>query len=235
MSFQSPVSVLYNSTGIELALSASQSLSSSQPGLVIMGSGSNGTAQFFKLVGDGALLVSGSLSIGGTQTVSVSNSPTVNQGTAGTQDNGWFVRVTDGSQILGTGSSAPLWITGSVSTNLTSVTTQSIYAAGWNPSVTASVQELRAATSTVSSTIAADGLVGYSLLTANSNRKGGVFFLEGNRVAYVKMGTGADTNTYSVRMTNNAYWEIPFNYTGPVTVSFNSSSQTATLYVTDLT
>lgn len=235
MSFQSPVSVLYNASGVELPLSASQSLSTSQPGLIVMGSGSNGTAQFFKLVGDGALLVSGSLSIGGTQTVSMSNSPTVNQGTAGTQGSGWFVRVTDGSQILGTGSSAPLWITGSVSTNLTSVTTQSVYVGGWNAAVTASVQELRSATSAVSATIAADGLVGYTLLTANSSRKGGVFFLEGNRIAYVKMGTGADTNTYSVRMTNNAYWEMPFNYTGTVTVSFNSSSQTATLYVTDLT
>lgn len=237
MSFESPISVLYNANGSEIALSASQSISvSSQPGLMIMASGSNGTAQFFKLADDGALLVSGAFSFGGIVNASISNAPTVNQGTAGTLDQSWFVRISDGTQVLGTGSSAPVWVTGSVTTNVTPVATQSVYVGGWNTvAVTASVQELRSATAVLSSTLASSGLVGYSLLTSNSSRKGATFFLEGNRVAYLKLGTGANTNSFSIKMTNNSYWEIPFNYTGDVTVSFNSGSQVASLYQTDLT
>lgn len=249
MSFESPVSVLYNQEGIEIALSASQSLSNaSQGGLMMMGSGSNGTAQFFKIADDGSLLVSGALSIGGTTAVSVSNQPTVNQGNAGTQGQGWFVRISDGTQVLGTGSSAPVWITGSVTTNVATVATQSVYIGGWahpvtasvtllsiNSAVTASTREIGASTATVSSTIAANGLVGFSLLSANQNRKGATFYMDGNRIAFIKLGTGADVNTFSVRLSNAAYWELPFDYTGPVTVTFQSGAASARLYVTDVT
>lgn len=236
MSFESPVSVLYNEEGIAIALSASQSLSNvQQPGLMIMGSGSNGTAQFFKIAADGSLLVSGAFTVAGTQTVSMSNSPTVNQGSAvSAQSSGWYVRITDGTQVLGTGSSAPVWVTGSVTTNVATVATQSVYVGGWLTSVTASTREIGASTTTVSATVAANGLVGFSLLSANSARRGAIFYMDGNRIAFVKLGTGADTNSYSYRMTNQAYWEIPSQYTGPITVTFNSGAAVATLYVTDI-
>lgn len=259
--FDSPISVLYNQNGSEIALSASQSIAvASQPGLMIMGSGSNGTAQFFKLASDGSLLVSGAFTVAGTSTVSMSNSPTVNQGTATTVGNGWYVRVTDGTQVLGTGSSAPLWITGSVTTNVATVATQSVYVGGWTTgvtasvfvggwtvgvtastsvaqwanNVTASVREVGASQTTVSATVAANGLVGFTLLSANASRKGGIFYLDGNRIAYIKLGTGADTNTFSYKMTNQAYWELPSNYTGPISCTFASGSAAATLYVTDI-
>lgn len=289
MSFESPVSVLFNADGNEIATIASQSLSASQPGLMIMGSGSNGSAQFFRLSPDGALMVSGALSIGGVTNVSMSNSPVVNQGSAAfaTTGSGWFVRLTDGTQVIGTGSSAPVWITGSVTTNASTVATQSVYVAGWLIGVTASVsvgqwatgvtastivggwatgvtastviggwatgvtastyvgqwannvtastREIGASTATVSSTLAANGLVGFTLLSANQNRKGATFFMDGNRIAFLKLGTGADVNTFTIRMSNLAYWELPFDYTGAVTVTFLTGSATARIYVTDVT
>lgn len=64
--------------------------------------------------------VTGSVILG-EQPINVSGSLTidsivapVDQGNAGTQDEGWFVRITDGTEVLGTGSSAPFHITGSV-------------------------------------------------------------------------------------------------------------------------
>ncbi|MFA6049903.1 MAG: hypothetical protein WC761_01780 [Candidatus Paceibacterota bacterium] len=239
MAFESPLSILYNSTGVELPVSSSQSLTNaSQPGLLMMGSGSNGTAQFFKLMSDGSLLVSGAFSAtpAGTQTVSMSNQPYVNQGLSGTISQSWYVRVTDGIQVLGTGSSAPMWITGAVTTNVTPVATQSVYVGGWNGlAVTAFVSELAAAVSTVSATLASSGLVGFMLASANSNRRGATFFLDGNRTAYLKMGTGADVNNFSIKMTNNAYWEVPFKYTGDITCTFSSGSIEATMYTSILT
>jgi hypothetical protein len=249
MSFESPVSVIYNEAGNEVALSSSAVINiATQPGLMVMGSSSNGTAQFFKILPGGELLVSGTFSFGGVSNVSVSNQPTVNQGSAGTVGQGWFIRITDGTQVLGTGSSAPVWITGSVTTNITTVATQSVYVGGWVPSVTASVKitdvatdvtmstkEIGASSTTVSSTLAANGLVGYTLLSTNVNRRGATFYLEGNRVAFLKLGTGADVNTYYVRLTNNAYWEIPDFYTGPVSCTFLSGTAAATLYATEIT
>jgi len=196
MAFESPVSVLYNGEGLELALSASQSLSNaSQGGLMIMGSGSNGTAQFFRLGGDGSLFITGSV--------------TTNVATVATQSvfvGGWANGVT-GSFVLG----------------------------GIATAVTQSTREIGASTATVSATIAANGLVGFTLLAASNTRKGAVLFLEGNRIAFVKLGTGADTNTFTTRLTNGAYWEIPGNYTGPVTVSFQSGAAVARLYTTNIT
>lgn len=233
MSFESPVSVLYNENGYELALSSSQSINAStQPGIMIMGSASNGTAQFFKILSNGELLVGLS---GTTNAVSVSNQPTVNQGNSGSIAQSWYVRLTDGTQVLGTGSSAPLWITGSVAANFVTVATQSVSIENWLPAVTASVREIGASTSTVSATIAANGLVGYVLLGANSNRKGAVFYLEGNRIALLKLGPGANTNSFSVRLTNNAYWELPNWYTGIVTCTFVSGTAAARLYATEYT
>jgi len=61
MSFESPVSVLYNSEGIELAVSQSQSVSQSvQPGILLAGSSSLGEAVFFKVTPEGALYITGS-------------------------------------------------------------------------------------------------------------------------------------------------------------------------------
>lgn len=177
----SPVAILFNTSGTELAVSASQPVSAAQPTIVVVGSASNGTYQYFKMATDGTLFVTGTLT----------------------------------------------------TTTDTSVTS-SVYIGGFSPTVTASILEVGPAGSSVSGTNAVDGLVGYTLLSANSNRKGAIFYLDGNRIAYLKLGTGADTNSFSLKLTNFGYYELPYRYTGPITVSFNSGSNSATLMTTEL-
>jgi len=73
MSFESPLSVLYNSDGVEVSVTASQAIVATQPGIAIMGSGSAGW-QPFLMAPTGELFVTGSLSIStvATQSVEVS-------------------------------------------------------------------------------------------------------------------------------------------------------------------
>lgn len=62
MTIDSPIAVLYNADGQPLAVSQSQDVSGVlQPGLVIVGSGSDGKAHFFKVTTDGALHITGSI------------------------------------------------------------------------------------------------------------------------------------------------------------------------------
>lgn len=177
MSLESPLSVLYNSEGYELAVSQSQIVSgSTQPGLLIAASGSDGTARFLKVSSNGDLFVTGSLSI-----------PTV--------------------------------------------ATQSVNVASWNANVTASVREIGGSTTVVSS--ANGSTTNYTLLNANPNRIGATFFKEGNNIAYLKLGAVASATSYTVRLTNNGYYELPENYTGQVDVVFNTN--VGKIHVTEIT
>jgi hypothetical protein len=76
MSFESPLSVLYNSDGIEVTVTASQAIAAIQPGIAVMGSGSAGW-QPFKVAPTGELFVTGALSVSvatvATQSVQVAS------------------------------------------------------------------------------------------------------------------------------------------------------------------
>ena len=62
MPLESPISVLFDSFGTEIAVSQSQVVSgAAQPGLMIAGSASNGGAVFFRMAADGALFITGSI------------------------------------------------------------------------------------------------------------------------------------------------------------------------------
>lgn len=264
MGLESPISVIYDSNGNEVSLTASMPIPGTQPGLMLMASASNGTAQFFKLATTGELFITGSVTTtvspvatqsvligqwatGVTASVFVSNQPTVNQGSPGSMANSWNVQITDGLRALGTGSATPLWVTGSVTTNITPVATQSVlvgqWATGvtasvavgnWATNVTATINQVGAASSTVSSCLAA-AVTGLTIFSANSLRRGATLFLDGNRIAYVKLGSGATSSDFSFRLTNNGYWELPSVYTGQVTVAFNAGGAVATLYTTSIT
>lgn len=75
MGLESPISVLYNTAGYELAVSQSQVVSNSyQPGLVMAGSGSDGLARFFRVNSDGYLFVTGTFATSvATQSVQVAS------------------------------------------------------------------------------------------------------------------------------------------------------------------
>lgn len=166
MSFENPTSILFDTAGTELAVSASQALdvSGSNPGIMVAGSSSAGEVRFLHVTDAGDLYttlgtfgtsadpfiveltnsagspgsstnpiyitntssnpitvsvtssVSNPVYISGTVNGTFTAAPNtpVSQGNPGAIGDSWNVSITDGTQVLGTGSSAPLWISGSV-------------------------------------------------------------------------------------------------------------------------
>jgi hypothetical protein len=112
MALENPLSILYDTKGVELAVSASQVMetnpsgSDANAGVLVAGSGSDGVVRFFQVADDGALFVTGTLQT----TVGA-----VDQGNHGTADQSWYMVITDGSSsaALGSSSTNSLWITGS--------------------------------------------------------------------------------------------------------------------------
>lgn len=221
----SPLSILYDDAGNPLAVSSSQAVGLTQPGLVFVASGTNGTWQPLRLASPtNDLFVTGTVALQGG-TVGISGTPTVVQGNAGSNAQGWFIKISDGTQVLGTGSSAPVWITGSVQTGPATVNfpaTQSIDVGRWSNGVTASMREIGGSTSTVSATLAWTG--SNQLLAQNSNRIGAIFFKEGSNTAFLKFGTLASTSSYSLKISNNGYYELPYKFTGIVHVAFSDNT-----------
>ena len=58
-----------------------------------------------------------------------------------------------------------------------------------------------------------------SLLAANAKRKGGSVFNTDANALCIRMdgGTATTTTGFNVRLVQNAYFEIPFGYTGAIT------------------
>jgi hypothetical protein len=55
-----------------------------------------------------------------------------------------------------------------------------------------------------------------NLLVSNANRLGAMIYNESNKTLYVKFGTTAATNDYTVQISPNGFFEVPFGYTGNV-------------------
>lgn len=178
MSFESPLSVLYNSDGVEVTVTSSQAIVAGQPGIAIMGSGSSGWHPF---------------------------------------------------KVATTGE---VFITGSIDVTVVPVPTQSVSINSWSTSVTASVMELGAANTTVSSVDAT--LTSYQILPANPNRRAFYLYKEATGTCYIKFGaTGAAANSFTLKMGPNSFFENE-KYTGPVCVVF-SATPAGALMVTEET
>ena len=110
MSLENPLTILFNTEGNELAVSASQVLTGSgiQPGILVAGSSSTGTVHFMRVNSSGSVFITGSVD------ATIAPNTVVSQGNAGSISNSWYFRLTDGTQVLGTGSSAPVWVSGAV-------------------------------------------------------------------------------------------------------------------------
>jgi len=226
MGLESPISTLFDSNGTEMAYSQSQAITTgTTTGYLVMGSGSNG-ATFIKMGPSGEVFITGSIdavaagvqSITGTVnignqwafTTGSNNALTVNQGQSGSIGQSWFVSVTDGTKVLGTGSSAPLYV--NVVNSITSSTTST--------------------TTVVSQVLAWTG--SYAMLASNTARKGVSISKEGAGWAYVLFGSGTPSDVlFSVKLANNSFYEVPFNYTGPIKVSFSNNVATSFILVTD--
>jgi hypothetical protein len=177
MPLESPISVLYDSNGTEIAVSQSQIVSgASQPGLMVAGSGSNGGAIFFRMANDGALFVTGTLATA-------------------------------------------------------AVATQSVAVISWSAAVTASVREIGARTTVVSS--ANGSVTNFTVLAANGTRKKASFYKEGGSTCYIKLGATASTTSYTVAIGNNGYFETPDGYTGQVDIIFSNNA--GVVRVTEIT
>lgn len=114
MSYENPASFLIDINGNELAVSQSQVLdiSGTQPGIIMAGSGSDGIVRMFKVAPTGEMFVTGTITATVTQTP---NLP-VSQGNPGGISDAWNVKITDGTNVLGTNAN-PIWSTGSFSIN----------------------------------------------------------------------------------------------------------------------
>lgn len=182
-----------------------------------MGSGSNG-AEFFTIL-SGALVVTGTL----VTTGGGGGGGTVDQGNAGSIAQSWYTVITDGSQVLGTGSSAPLWVTGSVVINNSTPVevTGTINAApvcGLTTTVTAW------GASTTNSTVFAQ----------NNDRLGATFYKEGTGFAFIKLGATATTDSFTVKIGSNGYWELPDSYCGQIDIIFDNNKATSRVLATEI-
>jgi hypothetical protein len=54
------------------------------------------------------------------------------------------------------------------------------------------------------------------LLAANADRLGATIFNDSSAILYVRLGTTASTSNFTVKMVADAYYEVPFNYTGRI-------------------
>ncbi len=63
------------------------------------------------------------------------------------------------------------------------------------------------------------------LLAANGIRRMATVFNDSNRNMYLKIGDGASTGSWDVRMPPNAYFELPYPaYTGPLTAIWSGGA-----------
>lgn len=229
MSFESPLSVLFNAEGIEVTVTSSQSITGSQPGFPVMGSSSLGWAPV-KISDTGELVVTG--------TLEAALSGAVDQGNTGTIGQSWFVSLTDGSQVVGTGSSAPLFVSGTVTVdNVVSAQISGTVNVTGSVEVTSilapvTTREIGCPTTVVTGFGAST--VSVQVLSANPNRCNALFFMDGNAVAFIKLGETASVNSFSIRLMNGAYWEMPVRYTGRVDVVFDKDDPSRNLRITEI-
>jgi len=71
------------------------------------------------------------------------------------------------------------------------------------------------------------------LLASNANRLGATIHNDGNQNLFVKLGTTASTTDFTIRMASQAYYEVPFGYTGRIDAV--QSTGTGNARITELT
>ena len=93
------------------------------------------------------------------------------------------------------------------------------------------VRQLQPATPTTSNVTAA--VADTLLLASNPNRAGASIYNDSTASLYVKLGSGASTTSFTVKLNKDDYYEIPYGYTGIVHGYWSSASGAAR--VTEMT
>lgn len=76
-------------------------------------------------------------------------------------------------------------------------------------------------------------LTSVTLLAANPDRRGAAIFNNSSSELYLKLGVGASSTSFTYRAATNAYFEVPFRYTGIITGAW--SSATGNALITEVT
>jgi hypothetical protein len=143
--------------------------------------------------------------------------------------------ITDGTQVLGTGSTAPIWITGSINVSNFSAT-QSVNIVGpISSSVSGSsvvVKQISSLTAVVTSIPAS--VTSVIIVSASMNRNEVMIYNNSNKNLYVRFGLTAATSTnFTAKLTSNSYYEVPGWYNGQITGIWDANA-TGAAQVTDL-
>jgi len=66
-----------------------------------------------------------------------------------------------------------------------------------------------------------------TLLAANTLRVGATIYNDSTAVLYLKLGTGASSSSYTVKILQQGYYELPFNYQGVVNGAWSAAAGNA--------
>lgn len=72
-----------------------------------------------------------------------------------------------------------------------------------------------------------------TLLASNTSRLGATIYNDSSAALYVKFGSSASTTSFVVKLVQDAYYEVPFSYTGIITGIWGSATGSAR--VTEMT
>lgn len=259
MSFESPVSVLYNEMGVEVTTTSGSAITSGQPGIVVLGSGSGGW-DYLKFNNSGELQVAATVDVDldhTTDSVSVYGDLDIlrQEGAPGAER----LMVSGAVDLDGAGFDSLILAIEDVSGALNAVNDSIglveisvIDVKDAVLEVSSAVENLTGgktlllgdsnqlivsthATTNVSGVVAAVENVSTEVLAARSDRQGATFFFEASasgKVCFLKFGGPAATNDFTIRMTNFSFFELPAGYGGSVEVIGNDAGA-GTLYVSE--
>jgi hypothetical protein len=210
MPLESPVSILYNSDGLELAVSGGSTPPLSSSALMVAGLEAGGTARVLKTTTDGTLFITGSIQ------TTAATAVTASQGNSGSIAQSWYVQLTNGTTVVGQAITNALWVTGAVT--VTNVLTASMLKA-----TTSSIAAVaRTATST-------------TILAANTARNGASIYNDSNVNLFLRLSSGtASSTSYSVKLGAQSYFEVPADYSGIITGIW-ASAGTGNALITEFT
>ena len=136
------------------------------------------------------------------------------------------VAIVSGSVAVATGNSSVMLLNGP--NVIGSVATLQ----GTNPwIVIASVMNIGAPTSSVYAVLSSVTTV--SILNANTSRRGATIYNKAGTDVFIKLGTVATTSVYTLKMSVDDYYELPYAYTG--VVAGITASNAGIINVTELT
>lgn len=104
---------------------------------------------------------------------------------------------------------------------------------GSTTAVTGTVTTASAKSATATLSNVAGNASSVTLLASNASRLGATITNDSTAILYVKFGASASTSSYVVRLPSNAYYEVPFSYTGLIAGIWDSATGNAR--VTEMT